>query len=867
MAADSKLLKTKMEEYASEYPAYKAYADFLKAALTSACRRLAPFSIVEARPKSKASYAEKVVRKQEKFKDPTYQITDRCGVRVIAQTSHEREFVCDYIRRNFDVDEKNSLDVRSRLKEDEFGYLSVHYVVQIKSADTELEGVPVPPSVKTGPEGFRAEIQVRTLLEHAWANTLHDRMYKVSIRMPSPLKREAAELAATMEEADTRFSHLSQTVDAFLGSHSTYLTAKQKADEVEILRWAKHYEDSPASCAALTLRLARIARAAGQIDEAIAELGAYADVIAPCQDAIRMELGHLLCLRHRDNPLHADFVHGQELLQKVAEKQPGEREPVLPSDQVMRAEAAGALAWSYTEMRGRECDARDWYRQALEKDPDNPYHLAAFLEYEAFCRRDHSFVRIMRAAVEHAIATCRAHVAVGIEIPRAHFAMGRLRLLLGDRLARFAALNAYAKAVRVTLAPDSTVPETVFADETDFLRRIHFGNDVPPEDKPARCLLDLASALKRAKPGQPVLLPELAGPGARAIRESEKKNALIVVGGAAVMTADEVREYAPIVGAALETCDGLVFCGGTTAGIPGLVGEIAERLRRSGQKRFSLMGYISDQLPADAPRDERYDKLFRTGGDRLTELEPLQNWVDLTHAGIRPDKVRVLGINGGSIAGFEYRLGLALGAKVGVILYSGREANALLLDEEWAADPNLVRLPREILDEATLRAFVRPGDSGLSADELNELGEIAHEDYLSQNQYSDIDPVRRTWEKLSEAYRESNRQQVAYATEILRTEGYVVQEAQGEIAPPRFTTDEIERMATLEHGRWIVERLSSGWTYGRKKDPEKKISPYLCLWKDVPDYIKEFDRAAIGNYAKILAKAHRAVVKATDATA
>ncbi|MFA7158466.1 MAG: RyR domain-containing protein [Kiritimatiellia bacterium] len=858
MSVGNRLLKTEMNKYKSEYKAYAAYADFLKTVLAGACKRIAPFAIVDARPKSKASYAEKIVRKQEKFKDPSYQITDRCGARVITQTSQEKALMCDYIRRNFDLDEKNSLDVRSRLKEDEFGYLSVHYVVQIKKSDKQLEGIPVPRDVKTGSRGFKAEIQIRTLLEHTWANILHDRLYKVALKVPALLKRDAHALAATMEDADARFSRLSQSIDAYLGNYSAYLPGAEMVREVEILKSARQYEDSPSSRAALTLRLARLARISGRLDQAIGELESCVNDPTPSRDALCMELGHALCLKHRADTLSAGFARGQKLLQAVVDRQANERDTLLPADLVMRAEASRLLAWSFGEMKGRESEARDCYRRAIELDPENPYHLAAFLEYEAFCRRDHSFIRVMRAAVEHAIATCRAHVAVGIELPRAHFTIGRLFLLVGDQAA---ALNAYARAVRVTLAPGSTAPETVFEDEIDFLCRINTGNPLPAEHKQAQCLLKLARVLKAAGPDRPVDLKELAGPGAGIIRKENRKSALIVVGGAARMSAAEAREYAPIVKTALQNCDGLVFCGGTKAGIPGLVGEIASGLKGAGRKKFFLMGYISGHLPADAPRDDRYDILAKTGGGKLTEMEPLQNWIDLIQAGIRPDKVRVLGINGGPIAGFEYRLALALGARLGVVLCSGRAANALLRDDDWADDPNLVRLPREILEPATLRAFVCRGDFAIPPHDLDKLGEMVHEDYLIQNQYSDVDPVRKSWDKLREDFKESNREQVSYAAEIMRTEGYSVKKAKGRISLPKFTDKEIERMAVLEHGRWVIERLSCGWTWGLKKEPDKKISPYLCAWEKVPDYIRDFDRNAIRNYARILAKAGYRVVR------
>lgn len=76
-------------------------------------------------------------------------------------------------------------------------------------------------------------------------------------------------------------------------------------------------------------------------------------------------------------------------------------------------------------------------------------------------------------------------------------------------------------------------------------------------------------------------------------------------------------------------------------------------------------------------------------------------------AGIAPDEVRLLGYGGGSIAAFEYRLALALGARTGVVEGSGGTADSLLADGDWTTLPNLLALPES---PDTLRAFVQPAN-------------------------------------------------------------------------------------------------------------------------------------------------------------
>src|ERR1019366_7282591 len=101
------------------------------------CRQLAPLAIVNARVKSLASFADKILRKRPLYvdpkdpqpPDPLVRMTDLCGGRVITQTADEVVAVCAWIKQAFDIDWANSEDASQRLKPTEFGYRSVHYIV------------------------------------------------------------------------------------------------------------------------------------------------------------------------------------------------------------------------------------------------------------------------------------------------------------------------------------------------------------------------------------------------------------------------------------------------------------------------------------------------------------------------------------------------------------------------------------------------------------------------------------------------------------------------------------------------------------------------------------------------------------------
>ena len=179
-----------IEQYRELHPRYQQYAKTLRDVLEQAARQLAPLAIVQTRPKAIASFAEKIQRKWPRDRnDPVNQFTDLCGGRVITFTQPEVKAVCDFILQHFEIDWENSVDVSQRLKPTEFGYRSVHYIVQFKPGvfPTEHVAVTVPAEVY----GLKAEIQVRTLLEHAWAGFGHDRVYKSAFAVPAEVAARA----------------------------------------------------------------------------------------------------------------------------------------------------------------------------------------------------------------------------------------------------------------------------------------------------------------------------------------------------------------------------------------------------------------------------------------------------------------------------------------------------------------------------------------------------------------------------------------------------------------------------------------------------------------------------------------------------
>lgn len=151
---------------------------------------------VECRAKDPGRLEEKIVSKNNKYAS-LREVTDLVGVRVITYFEDEIDKVAEIIEKEFIVDPKNSIDKR-HLDFDRFGYRSLHYVVSLNNERQKLiEYVRF--------TGIQVEVQIRSVLQHAWAEIEHDIGYKGAFTIPHSLKRSFYRVAALLETADMEF--------------------------------------------------------------------------------------------------------------------------------------------------------------------------------------------------------------------------------------------------------------------------------------------------------------------------------------------------------------------------------------------------------------------------------------------------------------------------------------------------------------------------------------------------------------------------------------------------------------------------------------------------------------------------------------
>ncbi|WP_148571596.1 DUF429 domain-containing protein [Nocardioides caldifontis] len=158
---------------------------------------------IDARTKSVASFAAKAGREEggaPLFADPLVDITDQLGVRVITYLQRDVEAVAALLGEQLVVLDDRDMG-RETASEGRFGYASRHLLVRLDDAR-----LAAPSYAAIG--GRAAQVQVRTVLQHAWAEFEHAIRYKgrVPEEHGADLERRFTLAAGLLELADREFS-------------------------------------------------------------------------------------------------------------------------------------------------------------------------------------------------------------------------------------------------------------------------------------------------------------------------------------------------------------------------------------------------------------------------------------------------------------------------------------------------------------------------------------------------------------------------------------------------------------------------------------------------------------------------------------
>lgn len=143
----------------------------------------------------------KKIRKKQKEKTYGYNdLRDKLGVRVVCPFLSDLDVIDAFLKENFRVRKEEKK--KEIIDFNKLDYQSNHYDVSVKSELIDFD------------PDFIFEIQVRTMNQHAWANSAHILYYKQDIILPDEMKHKIYRLLSLYELADEEFAKVNEYLKA-----------------------------------------------------------------------------------------------------------------------------------------------------------------------------------------------------------------------------------------------------------------------------------------------------------------------------------------------------------------------------------------------------------------------------------------------------------------------------------------------------------------------------------------------------------------------------------------------------------------------------------------------------------------------------
>jgi ppGpp synthetase/RelA/SpoT-type nucleotidyltranferase len=188
-----------LKEYEEKYSTYTDFSLKLKNILVDILNsENFEYLSVESRTKEPLSLRQKLESDVIRVSSLD-EIRDLVGVRIIAYVYEDISNIRELIENNF---ETKSISIDERLGIDKVGYRSYHCLISLPNTRLTL------PEYKKF-KNLKAELQIRTILEHAWAQIGHNQIYKPNVILPDKIKRDFTLLSGLLEIADNEFSRIS----------------------------------------------------------------------------------------------------------------------------------------------------------------------------------------------------------------------------------------------------------------------------------------------------------------------------------------------------------------------------------------------------------------------------------------------------------------------------------------------------------------------------------------------------------------------------------------------------------------------------------------------------------------------------------
>ncbi len=187
------------KEFENNLPNYEKVIEIITEIIATKIKT--PIHSMKFRIKEFESFYNKISRKN--YDEPLKQCTDIAGIRVITLFQEDSLKLIRSLKRELKIIE----EIKKEKKENEFCYSSTHLIINLKPNLTENENLLKIP----------CEIQIRTILQEAWAEMEHHLNYK-HIGVDKLTLRKINSLSALLEIADDQFQQINDSFNTQLKS-------------------------------------------------------------------------------------------------------------------------------------------------------------------------------------------------------------------------------------------------------------------------------------------------------------------------------------------------------------------------------------------------------------------------------------------------------------------------------------------------------------------------------------------------------------------------------------------------------------------------------------------------------------------------
>lgn len=163
-----------------------------------------------SRTKADNSLVEKAFYRGKQYADPYLDITDKVGARLIALLGTELRIIETALLGIPSLNNSRDRDYEEEQNKNPiaFQYAAIHYVVRSKGV-LNLDGITIP-------AGTPCEVQIKSVLQHAYSELTHDTLYKPQVDQTPTMQRNAAKAQALLEATNDYFEKVHEEVAASL---------------------------------------------------------------------------------------------------------------------------------------------------------------------------------------------------------------------------------------------------------------------------------------------------------------------------------------------------------------------------------------------------------------------------------------------------------------------------------------------------------------------------------------------------------------------------------------------------------------------------------------------------------------------------